>query len=53
MSSNKHTVGSIIQKLKNYNVEQTVEYLLDQEEVCGVVLCTLLGEIYITPFTVY
>ncbi|KAM0155554.1 hypothetical protein ACHAQE_003017 [Botrytis cinerea] len=41
MSSNKHTVGSIIQKLKNYNVEQTVEYLLDQEEFTSF-LCDIL-----------
>ncbi|TEY81025.1 hypothetical protein BOTCAL_0035g00180 [Botryotinia calthae] len=41
MSRNKHTVGSIIQKLKIYNVEQTVECLLDQEEFTSF-LCDIL-----------
>ncbi|TGO29480.1 hypothetical protein BPAE_0014g00310 [Botrytis paeoniae] len=41
MSHDKHTVGSIIQKLKVYDVEQTVEALLDQEEFTSF-LCDIL-----------
>ncbi|KAF7934922.1 uncharacterized protein EAE98_002967 [Botrytis deweyae] len=41
MSHDKHTVGSIIQKLKVYDVEHTVEFLLDQEEFTSF-LCDIL-----------
>ncbi|KAF7956055.1 hypothetical protein EAE96_004976 [Botrytis aclada] len=41
MSHDKHTVGSIIQKLKVYDAEQTVESLLNQEEFTSF-LCDIL-----------
>ncbi|KAF7942316.1 hypothetical protein BELL_0021g00280 [Botrytis elliptica] len=41
MSHDKHTVGSIIQKLKVYDAEQTVEFVLDQEEFTSF-LCDIL-----------
>ncbi|THV53485.1 hypothetical protein BGAL_0049g00200 [Botrytis galanthina] len=48
MSHDKRTVGSIIQKLKVYDVEPTVEFLLDQEE-----FTSFLGDILTSLSTKY